>query len=173
MEQRTINGYQIREALKRWRIRHEVSDKQFSESLFVFKSEDKLPPDKVIEDFKKADEAIALLETIQQGYNRQISMTVLGRAMTLDLAVKLVGGAGRVEKMWRTAATSTGRDRYSSREMSRRADEEYAQRVVPQDQASLKADEAARYASALRAAIAEANSKTIEMPSGMPDWLLQ
>jgi hypothetical protein len=160
-----INGFQLREALKRWRIRRDVADKQFKDSLWGFADDkDRPKPEEIAANFSQADMAIARLQELQQQFNSKVTIDVQGRTFTLVLAIKLVGGAGRVENMWRSAATDTGRNErygYSRAEMTRKQDEEHAQRRYDQKEAIKFSDEAARYASALRAGIATGNAQKI------------
>lgn len=130
-----ITGFQIREALKRWNLRLETADKQFKNSLWAFEGEQMIAPLEVGKNFKEADEAVARLENLQQRYNQKVEVDVLSKKMTLGLAVKMIGGAGRREKMWRLAATDTGRDRYSYRDMTRKADDIQATRQVTVEEA--------------------------------------
>ncbi len=172
-----VNGYQLRESLKRWTVRKDVADKQFKESLFGFKDDEsgRPTPKQIAETFQKADFAVAKLQEVQQDFNRQTTIEVDGKKMTLALAIKLVSGAGRVENMWRSAATDTGREsRYGyERTMSRKADEVYAQRRVKVEEAIKFSDLAAQYASQLRSAIATANGKTILIPADVPVELFE
>lgn len=163
-----VTGYQIREAIKRWRIRADVAAKQFNESLWVFESDKgaKATPEQVAKNFAEADRAVAVLQQLQDEYNTRITIRVNGKDLSLALAVKLLGGAGRLENMWRKAATDAGSESRYSRfherpQMSRKTDEEYARRAVPQDKAIRFSDEAAQYASALRSGIALGNSQKI------------
>ena len=159
-----ITGFQIREALKRWNLRLETADKQFKNSLWAFEGEQMIAPLEVGKNFKEADEAVARLENLQQRYNQKVEVDVLGKKMTLALAVKMIGGAGRREKMWRLAATDTGHERYSSyRDMTRKADDIQAKRQITVEEAMKQADEAARFAGALRAAVATGNAKQVEL----------
>src|SRR3990167_8019674 len=137
MASKEVTGYTLREALKRWRIRRDVADKQFKDSLWAFASDEgqKVSSEQISKNYAEADYNLAKLQEIQQEFNRTVAIDVQGRKMTLALAIKLVGGVGRRESMWRNAATDTGRDRryYGGREMSRSTDEEHAKRTVPQD----------------------------------------
>lgn len=160
-----VTGYQIREAIKRWTLRRDTASKQFNDSLWQFKGEDSDPnfvPSTIAEYFDVADMNIALLETLQQAYNLRISFEVGGNMMTLSTAVKRVGGAGRLDKMWRSAATSNGTDRWGSRTMTRQQGEIAATRMVATGTALELADKAAAYAGKLRAAIAMANATVVE-----------
>lgn len=165
-----ITGYQLREALKRWRIRRDVADKQFSDSLWGFEKDEKPSPNEIAGAFAQADQIIAQLQDLQQEFNRNTFVEVAGKKITLSLAIKLVGGAGRLESMWRKAATDTGTGdaRYYGVPQSRKADEEYRSRRIPQKDAIELSDNAAAYASALRAAIAGANAHKIVLPADFP-----
>lgn len=85
--------------------------------------------------------------------------------MTLAEAVKMVGGAGRAEKMWKSHAINTGRESYSRIESSRPKDSEFAKRSVSVKECLKNANESAKFAGALRAAIAEGNSTKVDVAS--------
>jgi hypothetical protein len=157
-------GYQLREAIKRWETRRDAAAAQFSEALWRFKDEDKLSPDDIMGIFTKAEDAVGRLQTVQSKYNLLVQVTVQGREMSLTEAVKLVGGAGRAEKMWREASTSTGRSLYdgSSRTVKKQ-DEEHAVRVLALPALLERSTKAARYTSVLKAAIAEANAREADI----------
>lgn len=164
-----VDGYQIRDALRRWNLRLIASSKQFAESLFIFSGEVKAQPSEVVKTFEEADQAIAKLQELQQYYNLQVKVSVQGREISLSRAVKQVGGAGRIEKMWRDAAIDKSGDRYSYRdERSRNKENEYANRQISTKQALELADAAARYASALRSAVARGNNTELEITTSSP-----
>lgn len=165
-----VTGYKLREALRNQRTLRDVHAARFNETLFQFESSNKDNPQAVAEAFRKADHAVATLEEAQQLYNQQVRLKAGGETITLARAIKLVGGAGRLEKMWRSAAKDTGRDRYSYREMTRKSDEIVAQRQVAVDDAIKLATNAAQYASELRNAIAEANATRVNIEIS-PDLL--
>ncbi len=142
----------------------DVAAKKFKESLWKFKGEsaETQTPKQVADEFERADNNVALLETAQQAYNLNVEVRLGGKPYSLSFAVKKVGGAGRLDKMWRVAATDTGR--FSSyREMSRKADEEYAEKTVTDSDAIKWSGRASQFASSVREAIATGNSKEITM----------
>lgn len=165
-----VTGIRLREALKRWRIKRDVADKQFTDSLWAFEEDQKATPQEVAKNFTEADMMIAKLQDVQAEYNRRVMVKVEGAEISLSAAIRLVGGAGRLESMWRRAATETGLGRYSDRELSRPADEIRAKRVVSQANATIFSDNAARYAAALRTAIATGNATRLSME--VPDGVL-
>lgn len=162
-----INGYVLREAIKRWELRRNTAEKLFGQSLWRFDGDEKADVMTTAKQYEDADLNVAVLQTAQVRLNEKVdaSVKVKGKivAMTLGEAVKRVGGAGRIEKMWRNVTTDK-QDRYDrGEERSRDKDQIQAKRTVSQSVALEKATEAATYAGALRASIAEANSRNIEL----------
>ena len=162
----TITGNQLRVAIQRWENRRDVAARQFKDTLFKFAEEKKDSPQQVAEKYEAADTAVAELQQLQQEINAKIFVTVgrpdeRGRQMSLGLAVKLVGGAGRMDKLWREAAISTGRDRYDRQQMSRSKDEELATKTISTEDGLTRADAAAFWAGSLRTAIANGNAQEI------------
>jgi hypothetical protein len=160
-----VTGYQFREAIKAWELRKQAATSQFDQSLWAFEGEEKPSPADLADLFVKAEEAIARLQAFQARYNLSVVVDVLGTKMTLCQAVKLMGGAGRHEKMWRSAATSTGGGPFHFHAVAttRKTDEIHARRTVAVEDALARADRATKYASALRSAIALGNSQEREM----------
>ena len=158
------NGYAIREALKKWNTASEISYKQFKESIFQFEGDDLPNPKDASDEYIKAEDAIAKLETAQQKYNLEVEVD-MGEANKVPLAylVKTVGSAGRFEKMWREAVTGSGRDKYSFRENTRNKDDIIAKRMITIADEMKFANEAATRASKVRAAIAQANATEIDL----------
>lgn len=161
----SITGFALREAIKRWEMVRETASKQWSNSLFIFESSEKVSPDDLMKSYKDAERAVAALQTAQARYNINVKVKVLAEEMTLAEAVKLVGGAGRMEKMWKSHAAETGTDRYSRVEMTRSKEQEYAKRSVSVKDCLKRATEAAKFAGAIRAAIAEGNSTKVDIAS--------
>lgn len=159
-----VTGIQLREAIKRWNLRKESAASQFSESLWQFEDDgERTSPTDLMDMFQKAEAAIAQLQVAQTRYNLAVKVKVQNWNMTLCEAVKQVGGAGRMQKMWRGAAVDKGRDRYSYRELTRNQNEVRAQRQVSIKEALAKASETAVLAGAFRNAIAVGNTTEIEV----------
>lgn len=158
-----VTGYQLREARKRWISRRDIAQKTFRESLWQFEKEIGLSPAKIAEDFRQADIAVARIETAQQHFNQIITVSIAGQTMTLSEAIKRVGGAARLATMWQAAATDNGRDKYAYRELVRKEGDIHAKRMIAPEQAIIAAEEAAKFASALRSEIATANARSMEI----------
>lgn len=166
-----VSGYQLREALRRWRDRRDIYSRTFADSVWQFEGEQSGNPVEIAQEYEKADRAIAALESAQQEFNQRVTVQLSDGLFRLSIAVKRIGGAGRLTKMWRIASTSTGTDRYSYRENRRSKDDEFTSRAVAQPVAMQKADEAAVYASRLRAGIAVANGTVLDIESIDPTLL--
>ncbi len=164
-------GYKLREAIRTWELRRKIANDTFDRSLARFPGEDKASPENVHASFVKADRAIAKLQTFQSIYNLKVAVSVLGESMTLCEAVKAIGGAGRAEKLWRTAAVEKA-DRYSYRGEVRNKDEIHAERTISYESAGALAAKAARFAGALRAGIAAANATEIDI-EGLEAYLFE
>jgi hypothetical protein len=158
-----VTGYQLREARTRWLDRAKIASQQFEDSLLAFVGEKKLSPEEIGNSFALAELNQSTVEQAQQLYNSRIFVQVGNDRMSLGLAVKLLGGAGRLAKMWKTAATFTGKDRYSRYDTMRSSDSEYAMRQIPVEKSVKFAEEASKRQSLLRAAIAQGNSTEVEI----------
>lgn len=171
--QTEVTGYMIREAITRWKLRKQIAEKQFRDSLYKFKDEEKTNPSELAEAFAQADRNIALLEDLRQRFNLEQKVKVGDKTMSLSVAVKMFGGTGRLEKLWRDAC-SEKEDRYNRYDRpTRRADEEVAQKTMGMKELMAKADDAAKAASQLRSAISMANAKTIIVPTEYPADLFE
>lgn len=158
-----ITGYKLQHTLRELAHRRDMAAARFPKSLWKFDDEEKATPVEVMGLYQKAEETIAKLQTAQGQYNQAITVTVLGEPMSLAEAVKRIGGAGRMEKMWRSMAAPKS-DRYSMRDENERdTGVERAKRQVTEDEAAVNAQRAARFASALREAIQVANATEIEI----------
>lgn len=155
-----ITGYLLREGLRRWELRRDTAAEQFTTSLTKFKDDDKLAPTEIAKTFTEAEEAIARLQAAQSRYNLHVVVDVLGAQFTLCEAVKRLGGAGRIDKMWRSAAGGK-KDRYGMDRDTRNKDEERAERTVTVKEAMANANKASAFAGALRAAVAKGNGTEV------------
>jgi hypothetical protein len=165
-----VTGYQIREALNRYEARAKTAEQQFKDTLFAFEGDrNTISPKSVVTNYSEAQEAICALQVLRAKFNLETQVSVSGysQPIPLALAVKLIGPADRVAKMWREATTYNGRDRWSmGSTLSRDKDSEYAQRTISVEEATKLADVASSNATALRSAIAEGNARKIKIGEG-------
>ncbi len=106
-----IDGFSLQKAIREVTEDRDLADARFEGSLKAFPDEDKAKPTELADEIDKAERRIAALQTAQTRYNLAVSVEVEGRTMTLQEAVKLQGGAKRVEAKWRAAAKEET-DRY-------------------------------------------------------------
>lgn len=156
-----VTGYKLQHALRELAHARDIAAGQFEDSLKVFPDDEKPSPEAVMNAYQDAEAKIARLQTVQADYNLRVKVSVLDKRLTLSEAVKLVGGAGRAEKMWRgVAAPKT--DRYGYDRDTRDATAVVAKRTITTEKAATLAKNAARWASALREAIQVGNATEIE-----------
>lgn len=155
-----VTGYQIREAIRKWNLKRDMLAAAFKDSLKRFQDEQKPDPSDVMRDYKIADRTIALLQVAQDHYN--LGITIDDKGTPLAIGVKLLGGAGRMEKMWRSVAAPE-ENRYGGDGSVRRADEVTAAPTVTKAEAFHLAEEAGNYSAELRKAIATANATMFEV----------
>lgn len=166
-----VTGHILKDAVKRAVMMRDTTASLFDGSVHAFEDdEEKESPLVVADRFAVWDTEVAKLQTAQARYNLMVEVEVEGRTMTLCEAIKRVGGAGRLEKMWRSVA-GVKKDRYSYRDesLTRDPNEIRAKRQVTQAGALKLANTAAKYAAALRAAIAKGNLTEIEMDVTLPE----
>ena len=162
-----VTGYKLQNAIRDWETQRKIASGLFDNSLHVFEDEEETAssPHELMDQYKQAEDAIAKIQMAQLRYNLHVEVNVQGTKMTLAEAVKRVGGAGRMEAMWRAAATDgTKRDRWSrDRSLTRSTDEERARPTLKRSEAIELTRTSGRYASSLREAIKTGNAREIEI----------
>lgn len=163
------NGYKLREMLRAAELTLEMYVAEFESSKNAFEGEDvKRKLVDVSNDIKSQELLVAKLQELQQEYNQNVNVKVQGNDMTLTMAVKLQGGAGRQSKMWRVLAGEKKNSRnsyYDREEMTRSKDNIYAKPTYTKIEALAKANEFSAYAGALRAAVAIGNNTEFNFPA--------
>lgn len=161
------NGYKLREMLRAAELTLEMFVAEFESSKNAFEGETKRKLIDVSNDIKSQELLVAKLQELQQQYNQNVNVKVQGKDMTLTMAVKLQGGAGRQSKMWRVLAGEKKNSRnsyYDREEMTRSKDNIYANPTYTKIEALAKANEFSAYAGALRAAVAVGNNTEFNFP---------
>jgi hypothetical protein len=158
-----IDGYTLQQAIREAKAERDQVSQRFTPSLRKFPDEVKPDPRKLAEQFSEIEARVAKLQVAQTIYNLTVKVEVNGQEITLLEAVKRVGGAGRLESMWRSAAAPQ-QDRYSYRnEDTRDKDAVVSTHQVPFEEAAGLRRSAGRAASALRAAIQKGNAEKVEV----------
>lgn len=169
-----VTGYRIQHALRELEAARELAHQQFTENVMQFDSqEDKLELPEVFGRFTTLERKIAQLQIQQATYNLGVQVQVGSETMSLHEAVKLVGGAGRAEKMWKDVVkgNKSSSSRYNFTPETRSKDQEYAKRSISVADALGHAKLAARMASSLRQAIQVGNATEVDLPGLDPSLL--
>lgn len=156
-----VTGYEIREALKYWGLRRDAAQQAFSGSLHKFEGEEKPSPASVVFDFARAEDKISQLQVLQMRYNLFVEVRAYGQSMTLAEAIKRVGTAGKVAKMWATAGTP--KHSYYRDETVREANQVVAKAILSTDEILQHSTDAARRCESLRTAIAIGNGQAVRL----------
>jgi len=159
-----ITGYKLRARLLELATDRAVASAQFDAGKFAFKGESKPLAVDAFADYKKAELAIARLQTLQARYNLAIKVNVQGEEITLAEAIKRVGSAGHMHGMWKSMLVQK-QDRYAANAgRTRSRDQEWSQPTVSVSDVTRYARDAGKTASALREAISVANATLINFP---------
>lgn len=167
-----VNGYALRAALSEAKLRLDAQAKTFKDSLMAFPDEVKPDPVATEREISKLEWLISEIEVAQLGYNTSVSILLAWpgnapKTVTLAQAVKLMGPAGRLAKLWREAASPT-QDRYSYRETTRDKDAIVAHSTVGRAQAVELNSQRSKSLAALRAAIAAGNAALRDISIATP-----
>lgn len=157
------NGYKLREAIRDAELQRDTAIKLFDGSFDYFPGEAVKDPLKAMAVLQAAEERIVKLQTAQAIYNTSVTVMVGTRKMMLTTIIKALVGAGRIEKLWRTAAVPEKEERYGRTPAVRQADEIRAMRSMPLDAAMEEARKAQKASGNLRAALAEGNATMLDL----------
>ncbi len=165
-----VTGYRLKEAIKMTTLELNAVQSQFDGSLHVFKGEEDDSPFKISDRIKELELNVVDLQTAQDHYNLSVKIKVGKEIWQLARAIKAVGGAGRIAKMWRTAAYGKKTDSWDrQRSLTRNKDEEVAKPTVKKQEALEESRNAEKYASQLRNAIAIGNTDAIDIAWVTPE----
>ena len=161
-----ITGYLIMDRLDELKEQAQGIDGQFKASLFQFADERnaRSDPRALMAEYEAIERNVAALQEAQSAYNLRVPVTVNGELMTLERAVKLIGNANRAKNQWKSASQETANP-YSPYGGQRQRDKEneYAERLVPIEEALQLSEEAGRRAAALKRAIRAGNATEVEI----------
>jgi len=166
-----LNGFRLQSGLRDLELKKQAAESEFQDSLHFFANESKTSPEKLMEVYVDAERKLSHLQEIQSRYNLKVEVSVrLNEKNTLKMslqhAIKLVGGAARAEKLWREATNGkkSVRSYYHKDDSTVRSkDNEYAQPAMTPSQIASQIRDASRFVSALREAIQVGNSTNVEL----------
>lgn len=96
-----INGYKLQHMLADLKQERETLTALFDKETRAFPSDEKGDPMAVSESLEKCESEIVHIQDIQASYNRQVMVELAGESIPLSAAIKLAGGLGRIEGLWR------------------------------------------------------------------------
>ena len=163
-----VTGHQIQTLLKQLTSRRNLEERQFAPSLWVFEGEEKPNPIDVFKSFRTLEHQIARFQTAQSVYNNTVEVTVLEEPMTLQEAVKRVGGTMRMARLWKSLLKSDDDmprwHKATHGELQKRSKENvYAKQVVPTTEIMARALRYESEALALRRAIQKGNNEEVDV----------
>ncbi len=159
-----VTGYQLKEAIKMKALELDTIQSQFNDSLHRFEDEEKRSPIDIVDDLRRLENHLVELQTAQDFFNLGVQCEVNGEPISLSQAIKAVGGAGRIAKMWRTAAQGEKSDRWErARNLTRNKEDESAIPTISKEEALNESRKSEKFAAQLRNAIAVGNSKSLEI----------
>lgn len=157
-----VTGGRLRGVLKVKRMALAALHSQWESQLTKFEGEEKDPIGMMVQ-IRAIETSVAEVEELQAKYNLMVMVQPFKGDMSLEMAIKLVGGAGRIAKLWRDAAKGEKKERYGGRlNQSRDKDSIYAVDSVPKELALKLAIDAEEKRDALQQAIAKGNLTEIE-----------
>jgi hypothetical protein len=159
-----VNGYELREAIKRWTLKRDSLLSQFPEVLTKFPGDMVPTPGEVAAQLLEAERAICQLQGAQQVYNNGATVKLAdGQVVTVSVAVKYQGGLARLEKLWKSAGVAHKHYSYESPRTTRDPNMVHAERQVSYQEATNQALAIARQIGDLKIAVAEANAVPREL----------
>lgn len=158
-----VTGYMLREAVRIQTLRRDTAAGQFNDSLKKFPDEKKATPDEVIKRVREAEESISALQVAQSRYNLAVRVELPnGRRATLLECIKRIGGLGRIEKTWRSAAKVKERGLFDD-DRTREPGVVVQERQLSVDDASVRTEQVNRELGALRILIAAGNAQKVDI----------
>jgi len=161
-----VTGHQLKQKLTQYQEIRDDLRALLGETVFAFEDEDKPPFQEVVASLEKSESELAALQTLQSEFNLKYLVTFNGQSITLQQAVRLVGGVDRIKQAYKTAAKSKthtfGRD-----PNVRRVEEVYAKRTISVPECQEMARVYSKKATQLRHLIQKGNETKIAVPNNM------
>lgn len=162
---RRVNGYKLQHAIKELKEKRGVLFAVFDDCTRKFKDETKRDPGVVASEIEECEAAIVALQAAQALYNSSVAVELFGQKVPLLIAIKMVGGLGRVEGIWRDVVKKlSGGNRTSYQPLQTRdVDNEIEQFTVSLEVAQKKLQEASRRNQECREIVASGNAQWVEI----------
>lgn len=162
-----INGYKLQHALADLKQERETLAALFDKETRAFPGDEKGDLMAVSESLERCEAQIVHVQDVQTNYNRQVMIDLAGKSIPLSAAIKLAGGFGRIEGMWRKLVgeiSSAHRNPYNDGLATRVKDREETQVfTVSLDVARQKLREATKMTRECKEAVAGGNGNLIDV----------
>lgn len=165
-----VTGSLLKSHIKITAMKISTLDTVFEESLFAFEEESKRSPVDIAKEILDLEKKLALLQTAQKAYNLVVTLELkegeTTEDITLQQAINVIGGYGRLSKLWRDVVGKK-KDRYSYNdrmEQTRKSDEERATPTISREDAFKLFEISETNAASLRAVIGVANNTEVDIP---------
>jgi len=163
-----VTGFKLREAIQLAKMKLDAFRPKFKKSLVSFFPETAEKPFSIAVKIKDMENKILRLSVVQEMFNTSVYVDVNGEPMTLLEVLKRIGFSDRMRKMWLEANKE---DRYSRSDVCREKGVEYATSMIGEDDVLEQVEAWAKETSKMRAALAEGNSKEMDI-EGLDEGLL-
>lgn len=155
-----VNGFQLQAALKDGTSARNLLNSRLSSMLHRFEDSPEEPQsyEEAAKDLFRLETNLAKLQVLQARFNLevQVPLPMSNKTISLMEAVKRVGGADRVETLWKDAAVETTSTSYRDKDWV------MAKRTIPLKTCLDKAQQAHKFTSSLRQAIQVGNATEVE-----------
>ena len=136
----------------------------FEDSLTYFENERKPDPIAIGAHIIKLERKLGIWQAAQKEYNVNNPITFGGRSISLQEAVSIVGGYGRVSKLFRTASGAGKKDPYGRRRgYTRTSNEVNSLDSITREEAVEEFKRIEKEAADLRMQIGKANNNEVEI----------
>jgi len=159
-----VTGTQIRNEIKLLTTELSSINNSFDESLTYFEGEPKPNPIAIGAQIVKLERTLGIWQAAQKEYNVNNPITFGGRTISLQEAVSIVGGYGRVSKLFRTASGAGKKDPYGRRRgYTRTTSEVNSKESITREEAVEEFKRIEKQAAELRMQIGKANNNEVEI----------
>jgi hypothetical protein len=162
-----INGYKLQHMLADLKQERDTLTALFDKESRAFPGDVAGDLMAVSENLERCEAEIVHVQEVQNAYNRQVVVELAGKPVALAAAIKLAGGLGRIEGIWRKLVgeiSSSHRNPYGDALEKRVKDREETQVfTVSLDVARKKLREATKMTRECKEAVAGGNGQVIEI----------
>ena len=162
-----INGYKLQHMLADLKQERETLTALFDKETRAFPSDEKGDLMAISDNLEKCEAEIVHVQEVQNAYNRQVMVEMAGKPVALSAAIKLAGGLGRIEGIWRKLVgeiSSSHRNPYGETLAKRVKDREETQEfTISLGVARQRLREATKVTRECKEAVAGGNGRMVDI----------